>query len=314
MDSRRLHYFLVVAEELHFGRAAARLHLHQPPLSQQIQKLEAELGVRLFDRSSRRVRLTDAGRVLVAEGKRLLAADDRAVELVQRADRGQIGRLAIGFISSASYELLPSVLRLFRQRRPDVPPMIQVLNSRAQIEAIEEGRLDVGFLRAPLTRPEGVNLEVVASERVLAFMPHDHPLASYSSIELGQLAGEPVITYPRGQAKVFYDQLVGACLSMGFSPNVVLEAVFIPAIVTLVASGLGIAPLPASAVHFNAPGVVHRPFDPPIFDLDLAIGWGPASSELAEVFLAVTREAVRTTPLTSFTLARDLGTASLAHR
>jgi DNA-binding transcriptional LysR family regulator len=302
IDFHRLQYFLAVAEELHFGRAAKRLHIRQPPLSQQIQRLEADLGVQLFDRSNRRVRLTDAGRVLLVEGRRILDDAERAVDAVQRASRGDLGHLTIGFISSASYEILPVALGRFRQEHPGVRLTVQEAGSSEQVERLRAGHMDVAFLRSPSALVDDVSVETIAMEHIVAALPKGHPLARQDSVALASLASEPFISYPGSQAKTFSQQLQAACLQEGFSPNILLEATPIPAIVGLVAAGLGVAPLPASATFIGLPGVIYKRFDPPIFNLDMAVAWRTdACSELVAAFLNVLREAMQTSPLTAFT-------------
>ena len=302
LDLHRLRYFLAVAEELHFGRAARRMHIRQPPLSQQIRRLETDFGVQLFDRSNRRVRLTEAGKMLLVESRRILADAERVVEAVQRASRGELGHLVIGFISSASYEILPVALGRFRERYPKVRLIVQEASSSDQIDGLRAGRLDLAFMRGPTSSADDVSVETIAVEHIVAALPKQHPLANHKTVSLASLADEPFISYPRSQAKMFSQQLQAACLQEGFSPNIVQEATPIPAIVGLVAAGLGVAPLPASATYIGLPGVVYRRFDPPTFSLDMAVAWKTdARSELVQAFLEVLREAMQHSALSAFT-------------
>src|SRR5262245_26825869 len=192
MELRHLRYFVVVAEELHFRRAAERLHMSQPPLSQQIRALEAEVGATLLLRNQRKVELTAAGAAFLERAREILAAVEDAALEARRVQRGEVGRLAIGFVGSAMYSFVPDLLRAFRERYPDIQLRLQELGTSEQLRQLENGRLDVGFMRTPSTRPE-LRAETVLEERVVAALPDAHPLAARARLRLTDLEGQPLV-------------------------------------------------------------------------------------------------------------------------
>src|SRR3954453_15892050 len=197
MELRHLRYFVAVAEELHFGRAARRLQLAQPPLSRQIQGLEQELGVRLLERTKRHVELTPAGKVFLEHARKLLTEADHAVAAARRAARGEIGRLAIGFVGAATYSALPELLRVFHTRFPDVELVLYEMTSAHQHDALREGRIEVGFVR-PAIPDDTLARRVARGEPLVAALPAGHRLARRDEpIPLSDLAGEPFILFPR---------------------------------------------------------------------------------------------------------------------
>jgi DNA-binding transcriptional LysR family regulator len=218
MDLRRLRYFVAVAEERHFGRAAERLHIAQPPLSQQIQRLEAEVGAPLLYRTTRSVELAPAGAVLLERAREILAAVDAAAEDARRAARGEYGRLAIGFTGSATYALLPALAGALRETMPGV--MLDLrgeLLTPAQVELLLDGTLDLGLLRPPVTERD-LSVEVLRSEPLVCVLPEAHRLASSDAVPLDQLAGEPFIAYPSHFRSVLHDAVEEACAAAGFRP------------------------------------------------------------------------------------------------
>jgi DNA-binding transcriptional LysR family regulator len=257
MDLRHLHAFVAVAEERHFGRAAKRLHISQPPLSRQIQTLEAELGFSLFERTRRRVEITPAGVVFLAQVRRVFESLELAVREARRASIGEIGRLAMGYPSSLAYSGLTELLRAFRARFSTVELSLRELSPSEQIEAIKERRLDVGFVRGPLD-DAGLVSEVVRREPLVVALPADHRLAGRSRIALGALAREPFVVFPRQRGPAFFDQLVSMCRRAGFTPHIVQEAPQLD-ILSLVAAGFGVAILPASIREARRDGIVVRP-------------------------------------------------------
>ncbi|MGA2225931.1 MAG: LysR substrate-binding domain-containing protein [Syntrophobacteraceae bacterium] len=246
MELRHLRYFVTVAEELHFGRAAERLRIAQPPLSQQIRALEEELGVLLFSRTKRRVKLTAAGTAFAQEARKILEGADRAVLVAQRVARGEIGQLEVGFISGAVYGKVPSIFRLMRTRYPEVSLGLRELTTEEQIEAINANRLDVGLMRPPITVLESLVVKVVAKEPLVAVLPKTHRLAGQKKIPVRALAGEPFLQVPRHITPRFYDQFVSICAQAGFFPQIVQEARTPQTIVSLVAVGMGVSIVPAS--------------------------------------------------------------------
>lgn len=262
MELRHLRYAVALADELHFARAAARLHIAQPPLSQQIKALENELGVRLFDRTSRRVGLTDAGAAFIAEARRTLASAEQAIEAARRAARAETGRLAVGYVSSASYELLPAVLRAFRRRAPDVLLVLEEMNSSEQSRGVLAGTLDVGFVRRPPPTDRRLAGTVVRREPIVVAVPRDHALAAARAIRLRELALEPFVIFPARPRPSWADAALDLCRGAGFEPRVVQEAVEMVSALSLVAAGIGIALVPGAVRAVRRPGVVFRPLTP----------------------------------------------------
>lgn len=290
MELRHLRYFIAVAEELHFGRAAERLCIAQPPLSQQIQQLERELGFRLFDRTKRRVLLTAAGTMFLEEARESLSGLERAAQSGRRIARGETGRLAIGFVGTATYEALPALLSAFRERHPDVELVLRELVSAKQVQALRERRIHVGLAR-PAVPEDGLTSEPLIREPLVAAVPTDHPLAAFELVDLSSLAGEPFILFPRFPKPSYADFLVSVCEQAGFRPRVAQETSEIHTAVSMVAAGLGVTLVPASLRSLQRPGVVYRSFaDPaPITELTLAYRSADDSPTL-QAFLAAARE------------------------
>ncbi len=236
MELRHLRYFIAVAEELHFGRAATRLLIVQPSLSQQIRQLEEELGFPLLRRTKRSVELTDAGKVFLAAAQGILVQVQEAKRAAQRAYRGEVGRLVVGYISSSTYDLLPVMLRAYRERFPHVEIVLRELTTPVQIRALEEDEIQVGLLRLPISTPL-VDVEVVRREPIVCVLPEGHPLARQERIAVSMLANEPFVLQSRQHGGGYYVQLMKLCLASGFSPNVVQEVTETHTIVGLVAAG-----------------------------------------------------------------------------
>lgn len=258
IDLRRLECFVALAEELHFARAAARLGMAQPPLTQQIQKLERELGYAVVERRPRNTILTEAGRVLLDGARRLLREADDVVERARRAGRGETGRVTIGVPPSVMLTGLPGAIRRFRGERPDVQFTIRELSTTAIAESLSAGRLDVGLLRE-ITSVDGMPASVLLRERVVAVLPEAHKLAARKRLSLRHLASEPFVLFPRRLGTAFYDRLMGFCVDAGFVPTVVQEATQWQSVVTFVETGLGVSLAPACIERVRLPGVVFRP-------------------------------------------------------
>jgi DNA-binding transcriptional LysR family regulator len=271
VELRHLRYFVAVAEELHFGRAAQRLHIVQPALSKQIANLEAELGVQLFHRTKRRVTITDAGRALYEEVRVILQRVERAVETAKMTASGQIGSLDLGFVGPAMWSILPRVLAEHHRRTPDVRFRLSELSSVAQVAGLRDGTLDAGFVRLPLHAYEDLDFEVVLREAFVVTLPERHPAAALQTVDLADLAGEPFIFVPRRVEPGFYDRCIALCQGYGFSPNIVEEGTGPTAICGMVATGLGITLSPASILQAPWPGVVFRELDRPGLELELAV-------------------------------------------
>jgi DNA-binding transcriptional LysR family regulator len=289
VELRHLRYFLAVAEERHFGRAAKRLHIAQPPLSRQIQALEAEIGFPLFDRSRRRVELTAAGTALGIHVRRVFEALERGVHDAQRAAAGQTGRIAVGYPSSVAASGLPELLGAFRMRSPGVEVVLRELPPQDQIEALKDGTIDVGFIRAPLDDDDELASKRVRCEPLMIALPEGHALAKRPRLALELLAREPFICFPRHRGPAFFDLLMRLCHEAGFIPRIVQEAPQLD-IVSLVAAGFGVSILPDSVRAAGRPGVVFLPIvGAP--QTELRVAWRPQDpSPVLRDFLAVVGE------------------------
>jgi DNA-binding transcriptional LysR family regulator len=282
MELRHLRYFVAVAEELHFRRAAARLHISQPPLSQQIRQLEAELGVQLLERSRRRVELTAAGEAFYARAREILGTVEDAARLTRRVDRGEVGRLSVGFVGSAVYSVLPEVLHAFREERGDVDLRLRELTSAAQFEALESGRIDVGFLRPQTPARPDIATETVMSEAIVAALPESHRLAAQDRLVLSELAGEPLVLLTRTGSPGVRDVLEAATARFGGEGQLVQEAAEVQTVIGLVAGGVGFSLVPDSVRSLTRRGVVYREIvDAPSIELALAWRAGDRSPVLA---------------------------------
>jgi DNA-binding transcriptional LysR family regulator len=260
MELRHLRYFIAVAEELHFGRAAQALGISQPPLSQQIQALEQEVGARLFERTNRRVELSEAGRLFLAEARLVLAQVDKAADVARRAQLGQLGELKIGFTSSAPFNSsIPQAIFAFRQAFPAVHLALQEMSSKEVAEALVDESVQVGIMR-PLPLPESLVAVELFREPLVAIIRADHPLAvgSEEGLQLSALAAEPFVFFPRSYGSGLYAQLINLARQAGFSPLITQEAGEAMTIIGLVAAGLGVTVLPASYQRMRIDGVVYR--------------------------------------------------------
>jgi len=290
MELRHLRYFVTVAEELHFGRAATRLAIVQPSLSQQIRQLEDELGFPLLYRTKRSVELTDAGKVFLAEARQVLAQVREAKRAAQRAYRGEVGRLVVGYISSSTYDLLPLMLRVYRERYPAVEVALRELTTQEQLRALEEEYIHVGLLRLPISAPL-VHVEVVRREPIVCVLPEEHPLAMRERIAVPLLAQEPFVLQASQRGAGYSAQLLQLCLSSGFSPNVIQEVTEMHTIVSLVAAGMGVSLVPLSAQNIRSQGVVYRELEGTATLTEMAVAWlHDTQSALVQNFLAVARE------------------------
>jgi DNA-binding transcriptional LysR family regulator len=293
MELRQLRYFATLAEELHFGRAAKRLALTQPPLSQAILNLERELGVRLFERTRRRVALTHAGKALLDEARHTLASAERAVDHVQRAGRGEVGRVAVGFLANTAYTLLPLVLRDFARRFPDVKLDLRELTIPQQLEALRRENIDIGLLRPPVADAELASETILEEPFVLA-LPAAHPLCKLKRVPLRRLAKQSFVLFPRTAGFVFHDLIMGFCLRAGFTPRVAQEVNQTHAVVGLVSAGIGVALVPASAQKIGLAGVSYRPLREATPLAKVGVAWRRAdTSPVVAAFLDVARRVAR---------------------
>lgn len=288
MELRHLRYFVAVANELHFGRAAERLHISQPPLSQQIQDLERELGVDLFRRTRHFVALTEAGRVFLEEAVRTLRDADHAVETARKAARGDCGRLSIGF-GPAPESLLRRVLAAFLSHHPNVVLELHQLYTREQVEALVDRRIDVAFPLLPVAHRD-IATEVVTTEPLVAALPAEHPLTRAPRVGLGDLRSEPFVRLRPDLGPEFDALLARACAEAGFERTVVHEASHVLTVLGFVGAGLGVAILPGALRGRSAEGVVFRSLDrAPAVEIGVAYRPHEPSALLHE-FLGVVRE------------------------
>ena len=273
IDLKQLKYFLAVAEEKSFSRAAERLHISQPPLSQQIMKLESELGVRLFTRTTRSFELTVAGKALMVEAAELLAKMRMTIDTIRQIDRGEVGRLRVGIVGSAMWGPIPGMLEQFQSQFPRVTWTIHELGPNDQWEALRNRQIDVGFWREPRIEPEvlkqaNLRQDLCFPENVCVAMNEKHPLASQDAIELIDIANEPMLTLHLTQsAEPRY--LIQCCVNAGFEPMIFQEAAEPQTLLAMVGAGLGVALLPQTTGRIGWPGVKFMPIrtNPPSANL-----------------------------------------------
>ncbi|HKU97515.1 MAG TPA: LysR substrate-binding domain-containing protein [Vineibacter sp.] len=274
MELRHLRYFVAVAEALSFTRAAQRLHIAQPPLSQQIRQLEEELGVTLFQRGARPIGLTDAGRVLLARSRAILADLATTVAETQRTGRGLTGRLSIGFAGSAMYVFLPDVINAYRDACPNVALALDEMLASEVAAALQDRKIDVGFARPPLPPHARVAQKLILEEPYLTAVPDRHRLAGCKRIALAELADEPFVLYPLTPGPSVTERIVAACQEAGFVPRIVQEVMHLQTAVSLVAAGVGISLVPQAAAQAQARrGVTFIALSPPAPTAPLAVAW-----------------------------------------
>jgi DNA-binding transcriptional LysR family regulator len=273
MNFRRLQYFVAVAEELSFRRAAARLQMSQPPLSSQIKQLEKELGVKVFSRTGRGIQLTEAGQFLLEEARRLLVQAEQTAEMTRRIGHGKVGRLTLGFLPSAAHSVLPPLLREFRVRFPMVNLHLREMDPDQQARSLHDKQIDVGLLYLPLD-DDSLSIRSVLLEALIVALPEQHPLAAEPQVPMHALSNEPFVLPPQHQVPGCYGRIIEACHQAGFSPKVVQKDVWLmQTIVGLVAGGIGVALVPASLRNLSRTGVVYREVRDPLPPVELAVAW-----------------------------------------
>lgn len=294
MELRHLRYFRAVAEELHFGRAARRLHIAQPPLSQQIRQLEAELGVELLVRSTRRVELTPAGNDYLRRVIEILDAVDDAGRHAARIADGTRGHLVIGCVGSATYSVLPRLVRTLGDELPDVDVDIRgEMLAPAQIVKLRSGRLDLGVLRTP-TSHDDLTVETLRSDRLIAALPDGHRLANAATVDIGTLSNDDFVVHAGQGASVMYDRVVALCARAGFVPRIRHEIAETSTLVTFVAAGLGVAIVPEPTSALDIAGVRYVPLIDDI-RLDLSVAYLTAArSPVIDRVLTVLRATAAT--------------------
>ncbi|MEH2627668.1 DNA-binding transcriptional LysR family regulator [Bradyrhizobium sp. AZCC 1719] len=283
VDLLHMRQFVAVAEELHFGRAAARLVMAQPPLSQAIRRLEAQLGFPLFERTQRVVSLTPAGRVFLEEARRTLAQGDEAVRLARRAASDELAELSVTFVSAALYRVLPAAIRRFQEAWPEVAIRLDERPTDAQLSDLATGTVDLGFLHPPVEEIDGLTIELIHRDQVAIAVPAASPLASAGQCRLTDLAEHAFILFPHRQGPALHTRIMQACRRAGFLPRIAQEARQMHTILSLVAAGLGLALVPSGARTMNVEGVAFVPLVEGPDDLawELAIAWRPRGARRA---------------------------------
>ncbi|WP_028933184.1 LysR family transcriptional regulator [Pseudonocardia spinosispora] len=292
----QLHAFVVLAEELHFGRAAQRLGIAQPPLSQQIQRLETKVGHALFDRGPGRVVLTATGRELLPAARRALQELDRGLDAARRIGTGASGRLRVGFAASLALTVLPGLLRAYRADNPDVVLEIEEMTTAPQLAALRDRRIDIGLLREPPAEP-GLCTEPLLTEKFVAVLPVAHRLASLRRVPVTALADEPFVLLPRHVGPTVHDRIVTVCRDAGFEPRVAQHAVEWQTVCALVEAGFGVSLAPASIRRIRLRGVVCRGVEPESARTTVSVCWRDADPDpLVDRFLARARSTITTGP------------------
>lgn len=272
-DFSQLRCFAAVAEELHFGRAAARLNMTQPPLSRQIQVLERILDVQLLERTSRSVRLTAAGRSFLPEAQRILRLAETAAHVTRQVAAGRAGVLKLGFTAASAYDFLPRLVTALRHALPDVTLSLREMVSKDQLEELLAGRIDAALVRPPVTHPDLIAVRALA-EPLLVALPAGNPLALRDRLTLGELGREPLIAYAPNEARYFHDLVLGLLTEAAIQPRIVQQLTQIHSILALVRAALGIALVPAAAERLRFEGVVFRPLALPApRPVELLLAW-----------------------------------------
>ncbi|MEK0153848.1 LysR family transcriptional regulator [Arthrobacter oryzae] len=273
MELRHLTGFIATAEELHFGRAAARLHIAQPALSQQIRLLEKELGVELFHRNTRSVTLSEGGKALLGPARQVMADVDIARRSAILGSSEVVGRVVVGFAGASSRNVLPLLARAVRAEQPGIELILQGQTyAGAAIAEVAAGGLDIGFSRLPVTN-QSVATRVYEYERLVAALPSDHQLASKDTIRVADLATEPFVTFPGTQGSTVRDALIQAAMKAGFTPRIMQEAPDSYTILGLVAAGVGVTLTVSSVQHIDTPGLVYRELEDDVPRLAVVLAW-----------------------------------------
>jgi len=299
MDLRQLRYFVAVAEERDFGRAAQRLAMTQPPLSQQIRALEASLGAPLFVRTNRSVELTAVGRQLLPEVRRILADAEALPALAQGLAHGEVGTLSLGFVSTADYGILPPLLREFGERYPRVRLQLLEATSDVQVEALMDGRIDAGLFIPPVPARFANELSYlpIVREPLMLALPAGRGSASGEPVSLADFADEPLVIFPRRVAPAFYDIIMGCYAALGLTPRVGQEAIQMQTIVSLVSAGMGVALVPQSLCHLRRTGVEYRALRETSALIETGLLWRTAEvTPVLEGFLETARGVAQTPP------------------
>ena len=299
MELRQIRCFAAVAEELHFGRAALRLHISQPPLSRTIQQLEEELGVKLLERTRRHVELTPAGIAFQRRARQLLSIAETAIDETHRAADGRSGVLAVSFVGSAMFTILPTVLHEMRQRYPAVEFQLHEMTTDQQVPALLNGRTQAAFIRPGIAHPRIEN-RVLLREDLAVALPINHPLANRDSISIAELSGDPFVLFPRQTHRSLGNRVLELCAEAGFVPLDVQEALEVQTGLGLVAGGLGVAVVTEGARQLSWPGVVLKPMPQPAPTIELSLAYlRDEPSPILPRFLAVVEEVSKAAPFSA---------------
>ena len=274
MDLRQIRYFLALATELNYTRAASQLSISQPPLTRHIQQLEHSIGVMLFERSTRGVALTQAGKIFLEEARKIVALADQAVNKTKLAHQGQIGRLDIGIFGSSTISVIPTLLIELRKTHPDIIISMQNTTKTQQIEGVREKLLDIGFNRIYPSVPD-LAVETVMLENLYVALHKDHPFANNQTLEVKDLVDQPFILFPNNVRPSFADNVIMLCTNAGFAPNVVHDVEDIFTAIALITAGLGIAIVPESAISLRLSGVRYHLLDSKEAKVDLSCIYRP---------------------------------------
>jgi DNA-binding transcriptional LysR family regulator len=290
MELRHLRYFASVADYLSYSEASRHLHVAQPAISQTILDLEEEIGAKLFVRNKRSVQLTAAGIAFFGEAENILKRSDEAKRVAQRAARGEVGILRIGFITSAMAPIFPLVVQTYSRRYPEVELQLHHLTAGALLAAFDQKMIDLSLSRAlPAERRSNFEEELVYTDHLEALFPHKHPLAKEKKIKLEQLASEPFVLVHRAEAPSFFDQIVESCRRAGFSPNIRYQPDRVSTVFVLVECGLGVSLVPSDVRGFERPKTIRRPLSAE-YPLPLYVAWPRGSqSPTREAFLDILR-------------------------
>lgn len=285
MEMRQLRYFIAVAEELHFGRAAERVNICQPPLSQQIKNLEEELGARLFDRTRKSVSLTEAGRAFLCDAREILLRIDEAKNRVQRISIGQEGEIFLGVVPSAMDTFLPEAIGAFRLERPRVTIKLSEMGTLELLEALRASRVDMGIMRLFEQDSAGLNRETILREPYVLAIPREHPLTVHKRVPLQALDGCSFVCFPRERHPRLYDRIMACLAAAGATPNIVQEASTKRAAIAFVAARIGVALVPSSTGKQRFKGVVFRPLvgDLPLVEFSMVWREQDESAALSEL-------------------------------
>jgi DNA-binding transcriptional LysR family regulator len=292
MELRQLRYFVAVARELNFSRAARMLNISQPPLSYHIKQLELEIGAQLLERTKHSVELTPAGRLFLVEAEHTLAVAAKAVETARRASTGEVGNLTVSCMSSADVLVVPKVVTVFQQRYPAVHLTLMTLSEIDQVEAIEQGRVHVGFSTLPISmKGDGVS-EHLYSEPVVVALPQSHPLAGKSRIPITDLMDADWLMPDRRSTPSSHFMLNSFCTAAGFTPRVLQYCDHVQFMLSLISAGVGIAVLPKRVELLPRHGVAFVPLDAPLLHIDLGVSYRSSQATgVVSAFLNVAREA-----------------------